>query len=88
MRYYEKKVSLLEVSVITKERVEEVLNKVRVGLKAEGGDIDLVEIKDDEVFVKLKGACGTCPMSTLTLKNWVETTLKREIPEVKAVKAL
>jgi len=74
--------------VITKEKVEEALNKIRVGLKSEGGDIELIEIKDDIIYVKLKGACGTCPMSTLTLKNWVETTMKKEIPEVKAVQAI
>jgi Fe-S cluster biogenesis protein NfuA len=74
--------------MITKEQVEAALNKVRVGLKAEGGDIDLIDVKEGTVFVRLKGACGSCPMSTLTLKNWVETTLKREIPEVKAVQAM
>jgi len=74
--------------VITREKVEEALNKIRVGLKSEGGDIELIEIKDDIIYVKLKGACGTCPMSTLTLKNWVETTMKKEIPEVKAVQAI
>jgi len=73
--------------MITKEKVEEVLNKIRIGLKSEGGDIDLVEIKDDVVYVRLKGACGTCPMSTLTLKNWVETTLRKEIPQIKSVEA-
>jgi Fe-S cluster biogenesis protein NfuA len=77
----------MEGFMITKERVEEVLNKIRVGLKSEGGDIDLVEIKDDVVYVRLKGACGTCPMSTLTLKNWVETTLRKEIPQIKSVEA-
>jgi Fe-S cluster biogenesis protein NfuA len=74
--------------MITKEQVEGVLNKVRVGLKAEGGDIELVDVKDDIVYVRLKGACGVCPMSTLTMKNWVETTIKKEIPEVKAVQAI
>jgi len=74
--------------MITKEQVEAVLDKIRVGLKTEGGDIDLVEVKDDIVYVRLKGACGVCPMSTLTLKNWVEATMKREIPEVKAVQAI
>ena len=73
--------------MITKEKVEEVLNKIRVGLKSEGGDIDLIEIKDDVVYVRLKGACGTCPMSTLTLKNWVEATLKKDIPEIRSVEA-
>ncbi|MEW6215441.1 MAG: NifU family protein, partial [Nitrospirota bacterium] len=54
----------------------------------EGGDIELVDIKDSVVYVRLKGACGVCPMSTLTLKNWVEANLKREIPEISAVHAV
>jgi len=71
-----------------KDKVEEVLAKIRVGLQRDGGDIELVDVKDSVVYVKLKGACGTCPMSTLTLKNWVEANLKREIPEISAVKAV
>ena len=71
-----------------KEKVEEVLAKIRVGLQRDGGDIELVELKDNVVYVKLKGACGTCPMSTLTLKNWVEANLKKEIPEISAVQAV
>lgn len=74
--------------MITKEKVEDALNKIRVALKTEGGDIELIEIKDDIVYVRLTGACGVCPMSTLTLKNWVTTTMKKEIPEVKAVQAV
>ena len=71
-----------------KERVEQVLAKIRVGLQRDGGDIELVEVRDSVVYVKLTGACGTCPMSTLTLKNWVEANLKREIPEISAVQAV
>lgn len=71
-----------------KEKVEEVLAKIRVGLQRDGGDIELVDVKDSVVYVRLKGACGTCPMSTLTLKNWVEANLKREIPEISAVQAV
>ncbi|MBI5100376.1 MAG: NifU family protein [Nitrospirae bacterium] len=71
-----------------REKVEEVLNKVRVGLASEGGDIELVDIKDDTVYVRLKGACGTCPMSTLTMKSWVESTIKKEVPEIKSVQAV
>lgn len=71
-----------------KEKVEKVLDKVRSGLQSEGGDIELVDVKDDVVYVKLKGACGTCPMSTLTMKNWVESSIKKEIPEIKAVQAI
>jgi len=74
--------------MITREQVEGVLDKIRVGLKTEGGDIELIEVKDDIVYVRLMGACGTCPMSTLTMKNWVETTIKKEITEVKAVQAI
>jgi Fe-S cluster biogenesis protein NfuA len=57
-------------------------------LKSDGGDIELVDIKDNVIYVKLKGACGSCPMSTLTLKNWVEANLKKEIPEISAVQAV
>jgi Fe-S cluster biogenesis protein NfuA len=69
-----------------KDRVEAVLEKVRVGLKSEGGDIELVDVRDNVVYVKLKGACGTCPMSTLTMKNWVETSIRKEIPEIISVR--
>ncbi len=71
-----------------KERVEKVLEKIRVGLARDGGDIELVEIKDSVVYVKLKGACGSCPMSTYTLKNWVEAYLRKEIPEIVSVQAV
>lgn len=74
--------------MVIREQVEAVLDKIRVGLKTEGGDIELIDVKDDIVYVRLMGACGTCPMSTLTMKNWVETTIKKEIPEVKAVQAI
>lgn len=70
------------------EKLEEVLEKIRAGLKAEGGDIELVDLKDGVVYVRLTGACGTCPMSTLTMRNWVEATLKKELPEIKSVQAV
>ncbi|UCE80213.1 MAG: NifU family protein [Nitrospiraceae bacterium] len=73
---------------VLKGKIEEVLEKVRTGLQSEGGDIELIDLKDNIVYVKLTGACGTCPMSTLTMKNWVETTIKKEIPEIKAVQAV
>ncbi len=71
-----------------RKRVEDALSRVRIGLKAEGGDIELVDVKDGVVYVKLKGACGTCPMSSLTMKNWVETSIRKEIPEIKNVQAV
>ena len=71
-----------------REKVEIVLEKVRTGLKSEGGDIELVDVKDTVVYVRLKGACGTCPMSVLTMKNWVESSIKKEIPEITAVQSV
>ena len=71
-----------------KERVEGVLDKVRIGLQKEGGDIELVDIRDTVVYVRLTGACGTCPMSMLTMKNWVESSIKKEISEVTSVQAV
>lgn len=68
-----------------KEKVEEALEKIRAGLKTEGGDIELVDIRYNTVYVRLTGACGTCSMSALTMKNWVEANLKKEIPEIAAV---
>lgn len=73
---------------MVREDVEKVLENVRMGLRRDGGDIELVEIRDNVVYVKLKGACGSCPMSTLTLKNWVEANLKRAIPEITSVQAV
>lgn len=71
-----------------RRRVEEALVRVREGLRAEGGDIELVDVRDGVVYVKLKGACGTCPMSSLTMKNWVETSIRKEIPEIRNVQAV
>jgi len=72
-----------------KDKVEEVLGKVRPALQADGGDIELVDVTDDGIIkVRLKGACAGCPMSQMTLKNFVEDLLKKNIPEVKAVESV
>lgn len=69
-----------------KEQVEEVLNKVRPSLQADGGDVELVDVTDEGVVsVRLTGACGSCPMATMTLKMGIERTLMEHIPEVKEV---
>jgi len=69
-----------------KARVQEVLNQVRPALQADGGDVELVDVSEDGVVsVKLTGACGSCPMSTMTLKMGIEKTLMANIPEVKEV---
>ncbi len=70
-----------------KEKIEAALNKIRPALRADGGDVEVVEIKDGTVKVKLTGACGGCPMSTMTLKNAVEKVIKEQVPEVKKVVA-
>jgi len=72
-----------------KEKVEQALNKVRPALQADGGDVELVDVGADGVVkVRLKGACGGCPMSQLTLKMGIERILRKEVPEVKAVEAV
>ena len=68
-----------------KEQVEAVLNKVRPSLQADGGDVELVDVVDGVVQVRLQGACAGCPMSQMNLKNGIERLLKQEIPEVKSV---
>ena len=70
------------------EKVEEVLNKIRPSLQQDGGNVELVEVEDGTVKVKLVGACAGCPMSTMTLKMGIEKILKQEIPEVKEVVAV
>lgn len=68
------------------EEVKQVLEQVRPALQADGGDVELVEVTEDGVVkVRLKGACGSCPMSTMTLKMGIERTLKEKVPGVKEV---
>lgn len=70
-------------------KVLNVLDQVRPYLQQDGGDISFVELTEDNVVnVELTGACGSCPYSTMTLKNGVEATLKKVIPEIKEVVAI
>lgn len=70
-----------------KKKVKQIINKIRPSLQADGGDVKLVEVGDDGVVkVKLLGACHGCPMSTMTVKNGIEKTLKEKVPGVKEVK--
>jgi len=70
---------------MTKESVQRVLDGIRPGLEADGGDVELVEVKDGIVKVRLTGACGGCPMASMTLKEGIERILKEQLPEVKEV---
>lgn len=70
---------------MTNENVNAVLDEIRPALKADGGDVELVGVKDGIVSVRLTGACGGCPMSTMTLKMGIERLLKQKLPEIKQV---
>ncbi|TET30698.1 NifU family protein [Candidatus Aerophobetes bacterium] len=71
------------------QKVEKALAKVRPSLQADGGDVELIEVSDEGVVkVRLTGACGGCPMATMTLKAGIERVLKKEVPEVKRVEAI
>ena len=73
---------------MTKEQVEGVLARIRPMLERDGGNVELVNVNNGTVEVRLTGACGGCPMSTMTLKMGIERMLKSEIPEVKEVVAI
>ncbi len=71
------------------KKVKNVIEQIRPYLQQDGGDIEFIELtKDNIVNVKLLGACGTCPYSTMTLKSGVETAMKKAVPEVKSVEAV
>jgi Fe-S cluster biogenesis protein NfuA len=68
------------------EQVRTALENVRPSLQADGGDVEFVSVTEDGVVsVKLTGACGSCPMAQMTLKNGIETYLKHEVPQVSSV---
>jgi Fe-S cluster biogenesis protein NfuA len=71
-----------------KEKVEAVLAQIRPALQADGGDVELVDVSEGVVRLKLRGACSGCPMATITLQHGIERILKQQIPEVKEVVAV
>ncbi len=73
-----------------REKIEEVLNGIRPALHADGGDVELIDFDEAEglVQVRLVGACGSCPISMMTLRHGIERRLTSSVPEVKAVQAL
>ena len=71
---------------LIEKRVKNILEQVRPYLQQDGGDVNFVELTDDMVvLVELTGACGSCPYSTMTLKNGIESVMKKTIPEIKSV---
>ena len=71
-----------------REKVVESLDRVRPALQADGGDVELVDVKDGVVTLRLTGACGGCPMATMTLRNGIERVLREDVPEIKEVVAV
>jgi len=71
-----------------KEKIQIAIDRVRPALQADGGDVELVEVKDGVVSVRLTGACGGCPMASMTLKDGIERVIREEVPEVKEVIAV
>ena len=71
-----------------KEQVQSALNDIRPSLQADGGDVELVNVVDGIVKVRLTGACGGCPMSQMTLKQGIETYVKKKIPEIVSVESV
>ena len=71
-----------------KGKVEAVLAQIRPALQSDGGDVELVDVNEGVVRLKLKGACAGCPMATMTLRHGIEQVLKEKVPEVKEVIAV
>jgi Fe-S cluster biogenesis protein NfuA len=71
-----------------REKVEAALEQIRPALLADGGDVELLDVNDGVVTLKLTGACGGCPMAAVTLKFGIEQALKQQVPEVKEVVAI
>ncbi len=70
------------------EQIKESLEKIRPVLNADGGDVEFVSVEDGVVRVRLRGACGGCPMSQMTLKMGIENRLKKDVPGVLRVVAV
>jgi len=77
-----------DFSYIMEEKIKEVLEEVRPSLRSDGGDVEFVKYDKGVVELRLKGACAGCPLSQLTIKNYIEALLKEKIPEIKEVKAV
>ena len=71
-----------------RERVEAALEQIRPALLADGGDVELIEVNEGVVTLRLTGACGGCPVAAMTLRHGIERVLKEEVPEIKEVIAV
>jgi Fe-S cluster biogenesis protein NfuA len=71
-----------------KDRVEKVINRIRPAVQMDGGDIELVDVVDGMVKLRLVGSCAGCPSSTMTLKMGIERAIRAEVPEITGVEAV
>ena len=71
-----------------KDRVANVINRIRPAVQMDGGDIELVDVVDGVVTLRLVGSCSGCPSSTMTLKLGIERAIRAEVPEIKSVEAI
>jgi Fe-S cluster biogenesis protein NfuA len=71
-----------------REKVEAALEQIKPALLADGGDVQLVDVNNGVVTVRLTGACYGCPMATITLQQGIERVLKEQVPEIKEVVAI
>ena len=71
-----------------KEKVQSVIDRIRPALQADGGDVEVVDVQDGVVKLRLKGACVGCPMSEMTLRGGIERLLRQEIPDLKQVESV
>jgi Fe-S cluster biogenesis protein NfuA len=78
-------IHLLERRNEMREQVEAAINKVRPALQADGGDVELVDVEDGVVKVRLTGACNGCPMATMTLRDGIQRVIMEEVPGVKQI---
>lgn len=75
----------METMELTNDNVEKVLDELRPYLMSDGGNVELVEIEGPVVKLRLQGACGSCPSSTMTLRMGIERRLRESIPEIAGV---
>jgi len=71
-----------------RDQVEKVINRIRPAVQMDGGDIELVDVLDGIVRLRLVGSCSGCPSSTMTLKMGIERAIRAEVPEIKGVEAI
>ncbi len=71
-----------------RQKVETALDQIRPAIEMDGGIVELAQIVDGVAYVNMKGACGTCPSSTMTLKAGIERIVMEQVPEIKAVEAI